>query len=467
MVANRMNQRLLLITLFITAAMLNLHAPSKADDGSDPQAHPAAIGYVADTNWPMWRGPRGDGSWNAPLLAGQWPESGLPELWSVDIGGGYAGVSVSSDRVITMDRRVNGDADNQQEIERVLCLNAGTGQVHWVYEYSQKYGKLDYGNGPRAAPTVHGSRVITLGALGHLACLDFETGSVVWSHDLVTEYQGRVPMWGYAASPRVYRIADREGGPGCEAVIVQGGGESGHSLLAFDLQDGSLIWKCLNDEVGYAWPVPVTWNGEEILVVWTPTHIRGVDPRGGTPLWSIPYEVTYGVSIATPIAHDGIVLVCGYWHGSRAIQLGATPRTAELLWEENRYLRGLMSQPLYREGLVYLLDKQYGLTCFELRTGERLWADDNQLTPRGRNPQASIVWLNQPGEPADQPSGGRILALNASGELVMARVDRAGYREQARARIIDETWAHPAFVGRRVFARSDSRLVCVELPGVE
>ena len=40
-----------------------------------------------------------------------------------------------------------------------------------------------------------------------------------------------------------------------------------------------------------------------------------------------------------------------------------------------------------------LLDKQYGLTCFELQTGQKLWDDANQTTPRGRNPQATLVWL--------------------------------------------------------------------------
>ena len=42
-------------------------------------------------------------------------------------------------------------------------------------------------------------------------------------------------------------------------------------------------------------------------------------------LWKYPYKITYGVSIATPIFHNGTVLVCGYWHGSRAIKLGRSP----------------------------------------------------------------------------------------------------------------------------------------------
>ncbi|MBC8113684.1 MAG: hypothetical protein H7062_04860 [Candidatus Saccharimonas sp.] len=113
-----------------------------------------------------------------------------------------------------------------------------------------------------------------------------------------------------------------------------------------------------------------------------------------------------------------------------------------------------MSQPLYRDGHVYLLDKQYGLTCFELQTGRKLWDDNNQTTPRGRNPQASLVWLGDTD---------RAIILNEEGELILTRLNPEGPREQSRTKIIGPTWAHPAFAGTRIFARSDSELVCVSL----
>lgn len=93
--------------------------------------------------------------------------------------------------------------------------------------------------------------------------------------------------------------------------------------------------------------------------------------------------------------------------------------------------------------------------CFELKTGKTLWDDGNRLTPRGRDPQASFVWTGY----KDQ-----VLALNSDGELVLARFAKDGYSEQTRAKIIDPTWAHPAFVGNRVYARSDTKIVCVERP---
>ena len=56
--------------------------------------------------------------------------------------------------------------------------------------------------------------------------------------------------------------------------------------------------------------------------------------------------------------------------------------------------------PVIANGRVYALgyqgqgpDLQEVLICADAETGRKLWDDANQTTPRGRNPQASLVWL--------------------------------------------------------------------------
>jgi outer membrane protein assembly factor BamB len=124
-------------------------------------------------------------------------------------------------------------------------------------------------------------------------------------------------------------------------------------------------------------------------------------------------------------------------------------------WRERRNLRGLMAQPLYRDGHAYLLDKRHGLTCLEFATGKKLWDDDNRMTPKGRNPQATLVWTG------DED---RAVVLNSDGDLVLVRLNPGGYVEESRANIIGRTWAHPAYAGNCVYARSDTEIVCVVLP---
>src|SRR5437899_2667654 len=91
--------------------------------------------------------------------------------------------------------------------------------------------------------------------------------------------------------------------------------------------------------------------------------------------------------------------------------------------------------------------------CFELKTGKKIWNDGNRMTPKGRNPQATLVWAD----------GDRALMLNSEGDLILARLNSAGYHELSRTNVIGPTWAHPPYAGDCVYARSDSEIVCVSL----
>lgn len=393
-------------------------------------------------DWPNWRGPRGDSSWNNPPLAETFPEAGLKSLWKKPIGGGYGGIAVVGERLYVMDRQ-----KEPAEIERILCYAVETGAELWQVSYPCPYKGLDYGNGPRVTPTVHEGRVYTIGAFGHAYCLAAETGKVLWQKDPVRDYVVDLPIWGVSASPVIHE----------DLVILHPGAKEQGCVIAFDKVTGKEVWRAGNDPGGYSTPVVIQSPSGPQLICWTPEHIWGLHPRTGAAFWNVPYKVTYGVSIATPIYYENTVLVSGYWEGTKAIQLGEQPSDAKLLWEENKWLRGLMAPPLYRAGVVYLLDRQHGLIGFELATGTKLWDDKHELTPRDRNPQANLVWL-------DGGKSDRVIGMNADGDLKLARINREGYHETAKANIIGFTWAHPAFAGNRVFARSDTELVAVELP---
>ena len=425
----------------------------------------AVTGPSLAEDWPRWRGPRGDGSWNAPPLPAEWPATELRTVWKHPVGGGYAGISVADGRLVTLDlveaiaaKSADTPADEAKPdgIERVWCLDAATGKPLWSHRYPVRYGNLGgYANGPRAAPTIHDGRVYTLGAVGHLFCFDALTGKILWQHDLVREYSAKVPLWGFAGSP----VIDGD------QLIVHAGANPNGCFMAFDRLTGKERWRAISDPAGYCTPVLIDTPSGRQLIGWTPEHIHGIDPRDGKPLWKLAYKITYGVSIATPIYQEGLLFVTAYWHGSKAIRLGKEPTAMELAWEDGKQLRGLMAQPLYRNGYVYTIDKDYGLTCFELKTGRKLWDDDNQMTPRGRNPHASFVWLN---------NTERILSLNSAGELILARLTPEGYHEESRTRVLrGKVWGHPAFADRFLYAKTDGaeawrsagphELVCIEL----
>jgi outer membrane protein assembly factor BamB len=396
----------------------------------------APLVRAAETaDWPQWRGPDRSGVWKEKSLPDRFPARGLTARWRKPVGGGYAGIAVAGGRVYTMDRQ-----KQPREAERVLCLDAATGETLWTHEYPVRYGKMDYGNGPRSTPTVHDGRVYTFGAVGHLHCLDAVKGKVLWSVDTVRKFQGRIPTWGHACSPLV------DG----NRLVVQVGGKNNACLVALDRRRGREVWRSLSDRPGYSSPVLIDTKGGRQLVYWTPENVVGLDPALGNLLWKVPFASTYGVAISDPVWHNGVLLVSGYWEGSKAIRLDDKGKRPKVIWQGSR-LSLLMSTPLARGGYVYALDKKNGLKCIELATGKVKWEKEH-VTPQGRNPQASLAW-----------AGERALIFNAKGELILAKLTPAGYRQLGKAAVIGDTWANPAFAGKCVFARNDKEIVCVPL----
>ena len=139
----------------------------------------AAIPTVYGDDWPQWMGPRRDGVWRESGLVATIPAGGLPVKWRVPVKGGYSGPAVADGRVYLTDydRPAGplGNAPNDRTQlagrERVLCVDAATGDLLWEHAYDCRYG-ISYAAGPRCTPTVADGKVYSLGAEGNLVCLD-------------------------------------------------------------------------------------------------------------------------------------------------------------------------------------------------------------------------------------------------------------------------------------------------------
>jgi outer membrane protein assembly factor BamB len=388
-------------------------------------------------DWPQWRGPGRDGVWPEKGLPDRFPADGAKPRWKKPLGGGFGGISTAAGRVYVMDRHTK-----PAEVERVVCLDALTGRELWTHTWPVTYGRLEYGNGPRVTPTVQAGRVYALGALGYLVCLDALTGQVIWARDTVKEFKGRVPTWGHSCSPLV------DG----NRLVVQVGGEPDTCLVALDIDTGKEIWRSLSDPPGYSSPVLIDTAGGRQLAYFTPRHIAGLNPETGKVLWQVPFEgINYDVSISDLVVAGGVILASNYWSGSKAIRLDDKGLNPKVVWE-GRNLSLLMSTPLVKGGYFYALDRFRGLKCLEAKTGKVLW-ENWHVTPRGSNPHASLVWIDND----------RALILTTPGELVLAELKPTGYRQLGKISVVGKTWAHPAFAQRCVFARTDEEIVCVPL----
>lgn len=424
-------------------------------------------------DWPQWFGPQRDGVWREDGILDKFPADGLKQIWKAPLGAGYSGPAVVNGFVYVMDRRgplpdpklpakgISGDGK-----ERVVCLNAKTGEQVWAHEYDCTYKRISYGFGPRTTPTVVGDRVYTLGTMGDLRCLDAGSGKPIWTKNFVTDLKAPVPVWGWSSNPLV------DG----DKIICLVGGEK-QAVVAFDRKTGDVKWSALTtEEIGYSPPVIFEIGGKRQLIVWHSSSVNSLDPETGTKYWGEKYPRDVepnrpAAPISTPRLAGDVLFIASFYHGPIALKLDPKEPKASVLWrgptdDANKVkgLRCLISTPAIKDGHIYGIDRSGELRCCELKTGKELW---ESLEHQGGKPTHF-------GTSFIIPHKDRLFLFTDQGNLILADLSPKGYREISRAKIIEPTqansgrdvvWSHPAFANKCVFVRNDKEIVCVSLAG--
>ena len=235
-----------------------------------------SVPVVAD-DWPQWMGPRRDGVYREEGV--EFPAENPKVIWRRELNAGYSGPAVANGRLCIMDRKQGAPLQRkagergipeQPGDERVLCLDARSGDLIWEHKYDAAY-RIDFPAGPRTTPIVEAGRVYTLGAMGDLRCLEQRDGKLVWSRNFINDFGSPVPAWGWSAHPVIH---------GEKLISLVGGTNS--AVVAFNKTTGKEIWRALTTrEIGYAPPVIATVDGKEQLIIWHPEAIVGLRPETG------------------------------------------------------------------------------------------------------------------------------------------------------------------------------------------
>ncbi len=413
-------------------------------------------------DWPQWMGPQRDGIWREEGIVDRFPTNGLTVRWRVPVALGYSGPAVANGKVYLTDfvheagtLANSPDARNRlRGMERVLCLDAQTGELIWKEEYAASYN-LSYAAGPRATPTVHGGRVYTLGAHGDLLCLDAASGEPLWRKQLAKEYKVEVPIWGFCGHP----LVDEE-----RLFCLVGGVNS--VAVAFDTRTGEEIWRALSaSEPGYCPPTMIELDGRKQLLIWHTESINSLDPRSGQLYWSEPFQPAYGMAIAAPRLADRHLFASGVGNQSVLLRLAESSPAAEVVWRgtARRGVACSHSTPMIDQGVIYGVGGQKGELCaVQLETGKRLW--ESYAAISGKRASYGTVFIVKHQD--------RYFLFNDQGELILAHLSPSGYEELDRFRVLEPTnesfgrdvvWSHPAFANRCLYARNDKELVCVSL----
>ncbi len=403
--------------------------------------------HAAD--WPQWRGASRDGVWRETGIIKTVPRSGLKVRWRAKIGRGYSGPVVAEGRVFVTDQVF------KPELERVLCFEEATGKPVWTHSYPVDYEYMEYGNGPRASPTVYDGKVYTLGTQGDLCCLDAATGKLFWQKDLAKEYKAKLPRYGVSVAPLI------EG----DLLIVCIGGQPEASVIAFDRISGKERWKALSDNPAYSAPIVVNQGGCRQAIIWTADNIVSLNPTTGEVYWKEKWKTSFDAAqvVATPILRkDRLLFVMAWNRGSRMLKLDSKKPAASLVWRTRSRPTTSMSTPIMLDdNHFYSIDNVGGLCCLDANSGDEVW-------------RTTEVAGSSPGGHAHMtPNGNMVFLFNHRGQLISALLTKNGYQETGRTLLVEPTaayraqgpvtWAHPAYANKHIIARNDRVLVSASL----
>ncbi|MDB5298538.1 MAG: alcohol dehydrogenase [Phycisphaerales bacterium] len=385
-------------------------------------------------DWPQFLGPARNGVAANEGLAAQWPAGGPTVLWSREVGQGFAGPVAAGGKVVLFHRA--------GEVERVECMEAKAGKVVWSAEYPTAYqDDFNFDPGPRAMPTIAGERVYTFGAEGALHCWEFATGKPVWAVDTKKQFAAGKGFFGMVCSPLV------EG----NAVILNIGGADGAGIVAFDKDNGKLLWKATDDEASYSSPVAATFHGKRYVLVFSRAGLVAIDPPTGKVEFRFPWRSRMNASVnaATPLVIDDLVFIsASYNTGAALLRIGE--KGPEKVWSGDDAMSNHYATCVYADGFLYGFDGRQesgpNLRCVELKTGKVRWSEDHF--------GAGNLLL----------AGGRLLVLTEKGELIGAPASPDGFKPTGRAQILGfGTRAYPALADGLLFARDKGKLVCIDL----
>jgi len=424
-------------------------------------------------DWPQWMGPNRDGVWAETGIVEKFPAGGPKVMWKAPVGGGYSGPAVANGKVYVTDKVNKPGANDPKDpfdvktqvptSERVLCFDAKTGKELWTHEYDVTY-QISYPAGPRCTPTIHDGKVYTLGAMGHLLCLDAAKAQnkPYWQKHFPTDYGVKTPMWGFTGHPLIHK----------NLLICLVGGD-GSTLVAFDKDSGQEVWKALSTtEPGYDSPVLIQAGGTTQLVVWTPKAVYGLNPESGAKFWEVPLEPKYGMSIMSPQKSGDYLFVGGIGGASVVLKLDASKPAVTEVWRGDGKTDGLYPvnmTPLIDNGVIYGADQPGVFRAVDLKTGKRLWATFKPVFGEEKEEDfaggaSGTVFLTK--------NGNRFFGFAETGDLIIIKLSAGGYDEVSRAKLLAPTgaafgrkvvWSHPAYANKCAFARNDKELVCVSL----
>ena len=385
---------------------------------------PFALGSLPADDWPCFRGPAHNGVSAEKGWRSDWPAEGPPVAWKAEVGLGFSSIVVAKGRAATAGHAAGKDT--------VFCFDAASGKALWKHSYPAQLGDTFFEGGTTGTPTFDDDRLYWLGRWGDLLCFEAADGKVVWQTNIQKETGAPLPTWGFTGAPLV------QGN-----LLVLNVGEAG---AAVEKATGKLVWKSAAKDAGYSTPQPLTRDGQTLAILANTEHYLAVDPKTGKEAWRFRWLTQYGVNAADAVlGGDQLFISSGYGKGGALLQLGAGAPTQ--LWK-TKVLRTQLNAAVLHEGHLYGADgdttENAALKCVEFASGKEKWAEP------GFGNGGVIV------------ADGKLIALSALGEVIIAPASPDGFKPTTRAQVLaKKCWTAPVLANGFIYCRNSKGQVAV------
>jgi outer membrane protein assembly factor BamB len=396
--------------------------------------------HVSPSDWPWWRGPRGNGiaaPQNVPLT---WsPTENI--VWQTDVPGrGHSSP-------VTWGRRVFlTTADDELQVQSVLAYNRDTGKQLWetVANRGHFMAKSHRHNSHASATSAcDGERLFSVfvhdGGLW-VTATDFD-GHILWQTN-AGDYDA---LYGYGSSPAIWQ----------SLVFVLGDNDqTGSFLAALHRKTGQIVWRIARPNIDtYATPVVAHLAGRDQLLVGGCGYLASYDPATGKELWKCTGPTTETTANTAVWSDDSVFVSGGYPkpYTLMAVKAGGSGDVtrANSLWKSISHMPYVPS-PLYDEGLLYIVDDWGIASCLDAKSGKPVWVhrldDDFSSSP--------------------VKCGNRIYAANEAGQVFVFESGRS-FRLLATNDLGDGIMATPAICGNQILLRTTHKLFCIGNAGAD
>lgn len=317
-----------------------------------------AVAAHAETQWPRWRGPRGDGHSNETTLPIKWDKRDV--AWKTPLPGvGESSPVIWGAKIFLTTSELDGAKRS------TLCFDRQDGHLIWKQsvEFSGQAEGLHKMN-TFASPTcvTDGDVVVSFfGRAGlHAYSLD---GKHLWSNNL-----GMFDNpWGVGASPVL--VGD--------LLIQNGDADSEAFLAAYNKRTGETIWNVPRpNHRGWSTPILLDVAGRQELILNGHEGVTAYDPATGKQLWFCAGFNGRGEPTATP--GDGLVyLVNGLVGDIYAVKPGGAGDVTKtrMAWHTPRKAGRDLPSPIVI-GKYLIVSSMNGVAvCYDAASGEVIWQD--------------------------------------------------------------------------------------------